>query len=64
MEYLKEEELEQEVIIPSISTNIDQYDTIREECPNCKYYPLETQVFEYERQIFCPRCSYARLEEM
>lgn len=41
-----------------------QLNTTHETCPNCDNFPLEAEVFGYERSIFCTNCSYQRTEDM
>lgn len=34
--------------------------TVDQPCPRCNSYPLEYQVFGYEKVVFCPRCEYSK----
>lgn len=40
------------------------YLEVNEPCPFCNHYPLEEQGFGYERSVFCPNCSYQRMEKI
>ncbi len=37
----------------------NEYLTTHKSCPQCDFYPLEYQIYGFEKVIFCPRCEYS-----
>lgn len=35
------------------------YIRVNKNCPYCSKYPLEEQIFENEKMIFCTNCEYS-----
>lgn len=42
----------------------EEYNPLDKDCPRCGKFPLESQIFGYEKQIFCSHCNYSVTEEV
>lgn len=43
---------------------LSKYNILDNSCPYCSHYPLEYQIYQGEREVFCSNCDYCIIEEL